>query len=355
LSGAVGSQRLYKITVPANTALLSITSSGGTGDVDLYLKRGSAPSLTAFDYRSSKVGNAESLSVVNPVAGEWFVMVRAFKAYTRVSLRAVVTAKTAAKIDSPDTDNATALRNMAGGYDGLLGDGATRLLGRMEIRLLSGGAFSAKARLDGLPYSFTGKLDSAGRWKGAIKVNVNVAGVVKAVPMPVGLAADLQGQLIIKGSVGWDGIQYEVLAMRHTLGAPDQAGTYPVTLWPNPDETGLSLPTYDGTNGAGVITVKKDGSASLNGTLVDGTSVTATGQLSTDGKWAMYSPLYNNTGAIGGWWIFEPWKNGQSVKGSLRWKRDANEGAPEGYEGDSEAYKDGFNGLVTGQGAMVAP
>ena len=347
-SGAVGSQKLYKITVPLNTALLSVATSGGTGDVDLYLKRGSAPSVTAFDYRSSKVGNAESLSVVNPVAGEWYVMVRAFKAYTKVSLKAVVTPKTAAKIASPDSDNATALRNMAGGYDGLLGDGATRLLGRMEIRLMTGGAFSAKALLDGLPYSFTGKLDAEGRWKGAIKVNINVDGVVKAVPMPVGLAADLQGQLIIKGSVGWDGIQYEVLAMRHTLGAPDQAGTYAVTLWPNPDETGLSLPTYDGSNGAGVITVKKDGSASLKGTLVDGTSVTAGGQLSTDGKWAMYSPLYNKTGAIGGWWIFEPWKTGQSVKGSLRWKRDANEDAP-------VEYRAGFNGLVTGQGAMLAP
>ena len=69
----------------------------------------------------------------------------------------------------------------------------------------------------------------------------------------------------------------------------------------------------------------------------------------------MYSPLYNKTGAIGGWWIFEPWKTGQSVNGSLRWKRDTNEGPPEGYEGDPVKYKDGFNGLVTGQGAMVAP
>jgi hypothetical protein len=165
--------------------------------------------------------------------------------------------------------------------------------------------------------------------------------------MPVGLSADLSGQLVIKGSVGWDGIQYEVLAMRQAQGSPDQAGTYTVTLWPNPDETGLSLPTYEGSNGSGTLVVKKDGAANLSGVLVDGTAVTASGHLSTDGKWAMYSPLYNKTGAIGGWWVFEPWKTGQSVKGSLRWSRAANENALE--------YKDGFHGLVTGQGAMVSP
>jgi hypothetical protein len=336
LSGALRTEKLYKITVPANTGLLSIKSSGGTGDVDLYLKRGASPKLTSFDYRSAKAGNAESLAVVNPVAGEWVVMVRGFKAYTRVTLKAVLTPK----VGQIEPLNATALKQMAGSYDGLLGDGAIRLLGRMEIRLLSGGAFSCRALLDGIPYSFTGKLDAEGQWKGFIKV----AGV----PMPVGLTADLVGQLIIKGSVGWDGIQYEVLAMRQALGAPDQAGTYAVTLWPNPDETGLSLPTYEGSNGSGTLVVKKDGAATLTGVLVDGAPVTASGHLSTDGKWAMYSPLYNRTGAIGGWWIFEPWKTGQSVKGSLRWKRDANEGAP-------VEYKDGFNGLVTGQGAMVAP
>jgi hypothetical protein len=338
LSGAVGSQKFYKVTVPANTGLLSIKSSGGTGDVDLYLKRGASPTLTAFDYRSAKVGNAESLSVVNPIAGEWVVMVRGFKAYTRLTLRAVLTPK-AAQTESSEDPKLTALKQMVGSYDGLLGDGAIRLLGRMDIRLMSGGAFSCRALLDGVAYSFTGKLDTEGHWKGFIKVG--------GVPMPVGLNADLVGQQIIRGSVGWDGIQYEVLAHRQALGAPDQAGTYAVTLWPNPDETGLSLPTYEGSNGSGTLVVKKDGAATLTGVLVDGTSVTASGHLSTDGKWAMYSPLYNRTGAIGGWWVFEPWRTGQSVKGSLRWSRDADD--------EAGVHKDGFHGLVTGQGLMVSP
>ncbi len=331
LSGTLGSQTLYKIAVPANTGMLSIKSSGGTGDVDLYLKRGSAPSTTSFDYRSAVIGNSEGLSVTNPLAGDWYVMARGFKAYANITLKAVLTAKTQAQITSADTDNSTALKRMIGSYDGLLGDGAIRLLGRMELTVGTGGVFSCKALLDGVAYGFTGKLDADGRWKGFIKVG--------GVPMPVGLVADLVGQLIIKGSVGWDGIQYEVFAMRQTLGAPDQAGIYPVTLWPNSDESGSALPVG---NGLGTLTVKKDGTATMTGKLGDDTQITASGHLSTDGKWALYSPLYNKTGAIGGWWIFEPWKTSQKVKGSLRWIKSA------------DASQDGFNGLVTGEGAMNA-
>jgi len=334
LSGAVNSEMFYKVTVPAGISLLSIKSSGGTGDVDLYLKRGAVPTRTTFDYRSAATGNSESFAIVNPVAGDWYVMVRGYRAYSKVSLKAVLTAKTAAQTLA-DTDNGTALKRMIGSYDGLLGDGAIRLLGRMEITVMSGGVFSSKALLDGVNYSFTGKLDSAGRWSGFIRVG--------GLPMPISLAADLEGQIIIKGSVGWDGVQYEVFAMRHTLGSPDQAGTYPVTLWPNPTESGSALPAE---NGSGTLIVKKDGTATMSGLLGDGTRLTASGHLSTDGKWALYSPLYNKTGAIGGWWIFEPWKTSQKVKGSLRWIKAA---------GDSSAYADGFNGLVTGEGAMSAP
>ena len=334
LSGALGSETFYKIAVPANTGLLSISGSGGTGDVDLYLKRGIAPSRTSFDYRSALTGNSESLSVVNPLAGDWYVMARGFRAYTKVTLKAVLTAKTKAQTLA-DTTESTALKRMIGSYDGLLGDGATRLLGRMEITVGTDGVFSCRALLDGVAYAFTGKLDGYGRWKGFIKVG--------GIPMPVGLAADLEGQLVIKGSVGWDGIQYEVFAMRHTLGAPDQAGIYPVTLWPNSNDTGSALPTV---NGSGVLNVKKDGTATMTGDLGDGTRITASGHLSTDGKWALYAPLYSRTGAIGGWWIFEPWKTSQKVKGSLRWIKAANANA--------SAYKEGFNGLVTGEGAMSA-
>jgi hypothetical protein len=206
----------------------------------------------------------------------------------------------------------------------------------MEVRLTTGGAFSCRAILDGVTYSFAGKLNEQGLWTGSIRV--------KGEPMPVGLAADLEGQQIIKGSVGWDGIQYEVFAMRHAMGSPDQAGTYPVTLWPNASDTGSVLPTE---NGSGVLIVKKDGTASMAGVLGDGTKVTASGHLSTDGKWAMYSSLYLKKGAIGGWWLFEPWKTSQRVKGSLRWIKAADENAAE--------YKEGFNGLVTGEGGLLAP
>ncbi|WP_367379596.1 PPC domain-containing protein [Arsenicicoccus sp. oral taxon 190] len=41
----------YSIKVPAGATNLQITTSGGTGDVDLYVKAGSAPTTTSYDCR----------------------------------------------------------------------------------------------------------------------------------------------------------------------------------------------------------------------------------------------------------------------------------------------------------------
>jgi len=330
--GSTGSLVAYKITVPSGVSRLTVTSSGGTGDVDLYLKRGSAPALLSFDYRSASPGNNEVMQVVNPAAGDWYVLVRGYRAFSGVMLKAALTLKTAVASAS-ETPTAAALAQMVGTYEGLLGDGALRLLGKIRVQLTQGGAFSCTAVLDGVTYSSSGKFDVEGRWYGTIRVG--------GIPMPFRLAADLVGQRVIKGSLGWDGIFYEVVAMCNAVGSPDEAGTYSVSLVATPDAAGGKMPEAVGT---AVVVVKKDGSASLTGTLGDGTKVTASGNLSADGKWAMYIPLYKGWGAIGGWWIFEPWKTGERVKGSLRWTKAA---------GDKQsAFPDGFNGLVSGEGAM---
>ena len=43
LSGAAGSERLYKLTVPAGATSVKLELSGGTGDADLYVKFGLRP------------------------------------------------------------------------------------------------------------------------------------------------------------------------------------------------------------------------------------------------------------------------------------------------------------------------
>jgi hypothetical protein len=60
----------------------------------------------------------------------------------------VCTAKTPAEI-AAETEAGTALERMIGNYNGLFGDGATRLLGKLQISLTAGRAFSGTAVLDG--------------------------------------------------------------------------------------------------------------------------------------------------------------------------------------------------------------
>ncbi|MCU1348047.1 MAG: hypothetical protein JWO56_1077, partial [Acidobacteria bacterium] len=88
LAGAAGSWQYFKLTVPAGQTSLAVTTSGGTGDEDLYVKLGAQPTSTTYDYRSIATGNAESVSVTNPAAGDWYFGVYGYAAYSGVSLRA---------------------------------------------------------------------------------------------------------------------------------------------------------------------------------------------------------------------------------------------------------------------------
>jgi uncharacterized protein YjdB len=91
LSGAEDSQRIFKITVPAGTPRLDVSTAGGTGDVDLYLRAGSPPSATAAPACfSEEDSTAESCSIVNPQAGDWYVLLVGFAPYSGVSLTASV-------------------------------------------------------------------------------------------------------------------------------------------------------------------------------------------------------------------------------------------------------------------------
>jgi hypothetical protein len=61
--------------------------SGGTGDADLYVKKGVKPTTTAYDCRPYLTGNAETCTVTAPAAGDYYVMVRGYSAYSGVSLK----------------------------------------------------------------------------------------------------------------------------------------------------------------------------------------------------------------------------------------------------------------------------
>src|SRR5690606_15691991 len=71
IAGAASSTQYWTITVPAGATSLNIATSGGTGDVDMFVRRGSQPTTTTYDCRPYRAGNAESCAFTNPQAGTW--------------------------------------------------------------------------------------------------------------------------------------------------------------------------------------------------------------------------------------------------------------------------------------------
>lgn len=92
LSGAKDSWRYYKIAVPSGQAKLEIKISGGSGDADLYVKLGSKPTLSSYDYRPYKNGNNETVTVNSPAAGDWYIGIHGYSSYSGVSLQATYVA-----------------------------------------------------------------------------------------------------------------------------------------------------------------------------------------------------------------------------------------------------------------------
>ena len=82
----------YSVTVPAGTTSLVFNISGGTGDADLYVRLGAAPTTATYTCRPYTGGNAETCTITNPAAGSiYYANVRAFSAYSGVTLKATRT------------------------------------------------------------------------------------------------------------------------------------------------------------------------------------------------------------------------------------------------------------------------
>ena len=91
LSGNAGSKVYYSLDVPAGATSLSFTISGGSGDADLYVKFGSAPTSSSWDCRPYTAGNAETCTISNIQAGTYYVMLHGYSAFSGVTLNGVYT------------------------------------------------------------------------------------------------------------------------------------------------------------------------------------------------------------------------------------------------------------------------
>ncbi|EIM00042.1 MULTISPECIES: M4 family metallopeptidase [Rhodanobacter] len=86
LAGSASQELSYTVTVPAGSNL-TIATSGGTGDADLYVKKGLAPTTTSYDCRPYLTGNNETCSF-SAASGTYYIKVRGYTAFSGVSLKA---------------------------------------------------------------------------------------------------------------------------------------------------------------------------------------------------------------------------------------------------------------------------
>lgn len=94
----------YTIDVPANATLLEVETSGGTGNVDLAINFGSAPTRNDNDCLEVGAGNDHTCSITNPAEGTWFIVVRGAAASSGVQLDAYWTAQGGGSNVAPTAD-----------------------------------------------------------------------------------------------------------------------------------------------------------------------------------------------------------------------------------------------------------
>jgi hypothetical protein len=92
ISGAAASQQSWTMAVPAGASNLVFQTSGGTGDADMYVRFGAAPTLTTYDCRPYASGNAETCTFAAPGTGTYYVMLNGYSAYSGVTLLGSYTA-----------------------------------------------------------------------------------------------------------------------------------------------------------------------------------------------------------------------------------------------------------------------
>lgn len=116
LSGASGSQQFWTMSVPSGSSNLLFQTSGGTGDADLYVRFGAAPTTATYDCGPVTSDNNETCSFPSPAAGTWHVMVDGYTAYSGATLvGSYQTAPACNAISDVEPNNSTAAPQVISG------------------------------------------------------------------------------------------------------------------------------------------------------------------------------------------------------------------------------------------------
>jgi vibriolysin len=87
LSGARNSNTNYSYVTPAGATAMKFEMSGGSGDADLYVRYGSAPTTTTYDCRSAGATSTESCTINGAKQGTYYVLIKGYSAYSGVTYK----------------------------------------------------------------------------------------------------------------------------------------------------------------------------------------------------------------------------------------------------------------------------
>lgn len=88
LGGEPGEGVTFKIEVPPDAENFVVKTTGGTGDVDLFLRYNAHPTPTQWDFSSESDDSTELIRLATPVAGTWYVRFVGLTSFRGVKLTA---------------------------------------------------------------------------------------------------------------------------------------------------------------------------------------------------------------------------------------------------------------------------
>ena len=111
ISASASAWKQYKITVPSGQTSLVVKSTAGTGDADLYVLLGSSPTTSSYTSKSTGSTSTETVTITNPSAGDWYIGLYAYSAFSSVSLQATYSASSGTSMNETESNNTTGTAN----------------------------------------------------------------------------------------------------------------------------------------------------------------------------------------------------------------------------------------------------
>jgi hypothetical protein len=180
--------------------------------------------------------------------------------------------------------------------------------GSFKVTVTSGGKYSGTMQMAGGRYAFSGQF-------GPFCQGTNV--IVRKGVKPLILNFGLDTSAAFSGNVS-DGV--------FAAGMHGGSTTFNTITHPAPYLGGYTLAvpgqdfaaTFSMGNGYGSLKVDGAGNVKLSGVLADGTKITQSSQVSDDGTWPVFVPLYKGKGLLIGWISFAN-RTGDDLHGAINW------------------------------------